>query len=57
MCDALTEQEKRVKTRTDTATYRLHLQFMRAHGLPKGELTTLATGGTLVSGVNVTDRK
>ena len=51
MCDALTEQEKRAQTPADAATYRLHLQFMRAHGLPKGEVTTLANGGSLMSGV------
>ena len=51
MCDALTQQEKRVQTRTDATTYRLHLQFVRAHGAPKGELTTLAAVGSLISGV------
>jgi hypothetical protein len=42
-CDALTQEQKRLQLRTDAATFCLHQQFLRAHGLPKGELTTLMT--------------
>ena len=41
-------------TRADAMTFRLHQQFVRAHGAPKGELTTLVTnmteGGVFMSG-------
>lgn len=40
---ALTDEEQRSRTRTDANTFRLQQQFMRAHGMPKGQLTTLVT--------------
>jgi hypothetical protein len=47
-CDELTDEDRRVSPRTDAATFVLHQQFTRAHGSPRGELTTLVT--TLVRG-------
>ena len=48
----LTDQEQRVPTRNDANTFRLQQQFMRAHGAPRGQLTTLITtsveGGVFV---------
>lgn len=41
LCDALTDEVQRLQPRTDANTFRLHQQFMRAHGVPRGELTTL----------------
>lgn len=38
---ALTDEEQR--PRTDASTFRLQQQFMRAHGAPTGQLTTLVT--------------
>lgn len=44
MCDLIQEDEKRVVAATDEESRRLHQQFLRAHGRPKGELTTLSCG-------------
>ncbi|MET0535712.1 MAG: hypothetical protein ABW171_15965 [Steroidobacter sp.] len=47
------DDDKLLSTRTDAVTFALHQQFTRAHGAPKGELTTLVTdlvdGGVFVS--------
>jgi hypothetical protein len=43
MGHALTDEELSVRARTDANTFRLQQQFMRAHGAPRGELTTLVT--------------
>lgn len=43
MRHALTDEEQRTRARTDANTFRLQQQFMRAHGAPRGELTTLVT--------------
>ena len=43
MRHALTDEEQRMRVRTDANTFRLQQQFMRAHGAPRGELTTLVT--------------
>ena len=40
---ALTDDEQRARTRIDASTFRLQQQFMRAHGAPTGQLTTLVT--------------
>jgi hypothetical protein len=40
---ALTDEEQRSRARTDASTFRLQQQFMRAHGAPTGQLTTLVT--------------
>lgn len=48
MCDAMPEEERRLLTGMDDAeSFQLHVQFMRAHGPPKGEFTTLSAGGAL----------
>lgn len=45
--------QERLQARADAATFVLHQQFTRAHGTPKGELTTLVTtsvdGGVFLS--------
>jgi hypothetical protein len=49
---ALMDEEQRLPARTDANTFRLQLQFMRAHGASSGQLTTLVTsleGGTVWS--------
>ena len=51
MCDALTDEEKRLQARADQESFQLHVQFVRAHGLPKGEVTLLSAGGVFYSGV------
>ena len=43
MGHALTDEEQSMRARTDANTFRLQQQFMRAHGAPRGELTTLVT--------------
>jgi hypothetical protein len=40
---ALMDEEQRLPTRADASTFRLQQQFMRAHGAPTGQLTTLIT--------------
>jgi hypothetical protein len=39
MCNAQDEEEKRQSLHTDPATFQLNDQFVRAHGLPRGEYT------------------
>lgn len=50
---ALSDDERRLRTRNDASTFRLQQQFMRAHGATRGQLTTLVTtsveGGVFVS--------
>ena len=43
MRHALTEEEQRSRARADASTFRLQQQFIRAHGIPSGQLTTLVT--------------
>jgi hypothetical protein len=54
MRHALKDDEQRLPSRTDASTFRLQQQFMRAHGAPRGQLTTLVTttveGGVFLSG-------
>lgn len=45
MCDALADEEKRLQALADQESFRLHVQFLRAHGLPKGEVTIFVSGG------------
>jgi len=53
MRHALMDEEQCMPPRTDANTFRLQLQFIRAHGASSGQLTTLITtsreGGTLWS--------
>jgi hypothetical protein len=39
--DALADEEKRRQARIDAAPFQLQVQFVRAHGLPRGEVTML----------------
>ena len=56
MRHALTDEEQRLRARTDANTFRLQQQFIRAHGAPRGPLTTLVTtsgeGGVFLSSVD-----
>jgi hypothetical protein len=47
MCDTIQDEEQRLTGPLDPATYRLHVEFVRAHGLPKGEYTTFCNGSML----------
>lgn len=49
--DALSDAEQRKQARGDAETIKLQVQFLRAHGLPRGEVTTLYAGGVFLSGV------
>jgi hypothetical protein len=49
--DALSDAEQRRPARGDAETFKLQEQFLRAHGLPRGEVTTLFAGGVFLSGV------
>lgn len=51
MRHALKDDEQRLPSRIDASTFRLQQQFMRAHGAPRGQLTTLVTveGGVFLS--------
>lgn len=46
MCEITHENDKRPVARADEEAFRLHLQFMRAHGVPKGEFTTFSNAGS-----------
>jgi hypothetical protein len=50
---ALTDEERRLRTRNDANTFRLQQQFMQAHGATRGQLTTFVTssaeGGVFLS--------
>jgi hypothetical protein len=50
---ALTGEKQRLQARNDANTFRLQQQFIRAHGAPRGQLTTLVTtsveGGVFLS--------
>lgn len=56
MRHALTDEERRLRARTDANTFRLQQQFIQAHGAPRGQLTTLVTtsndGGVFLSSVD-----
>lgn len=45
MCDAVHHEAKKLKIRNDEATFRLNQVFLRAHGLPRGEITTFSNAG------------
>ena len=45
------DAEQRRQARNDAETFQLQMQFLRAHGLPRGEVTTLYAGGVFLSGV------
>lgn len=49
--DPLSDAEQRTQARGDAETFKLQVQFLRAHGLPSGEVTTLFAGGVFLSGV------
>lgn len=44
MCDTDQDEEKRLTARTDPASFKLHAEFVRWHGMPKGEYTTFFNG-------------
>lgn len=47
MCDAAHHEYRKLKTRCDEETFELNLAFMRAHGLPRGEITTFSNAGAV----------
>lgn len=49
--DALSDVEQRRRACSDAETFQLQVQFLRAHGLPRGEVTTLCAGGVFLSGL------
>jgi hypothetical protein len=51
MCDVPSNEEKRQHARTGAEVFQLHVQFLRAHGLPKGEVTTLYADGIFLSAI------
>jgi len=55
MRHALMDEEQRSPARSDANTFHLQQQFIRAHGAPTGQLTTLITtsieGGVFLSRV------
>lgn len=50
MCDAVHHEAKKPKVRNDEETFRLNRAFMRAHGLPRGEITTFSNAGPIGAG-------
>ena len=42
MCDAIHHEDRKLKIRSDAATFELSVAFMHAHGIPKGEVTTFS---------------
>jgi hypothetical protein len=56
MRHTLMDEEQRAPARTDASTFRLQQQFMRAHGLPTGQLTTLVTS-SIEGGVFLCSRR
>lgn len=49
MCDAIHDDDARKRlVRTDAQAFRLHVEFVHAHGIPKGEVTTFSTVGAVV---------
>lgn len=46
MCDAVHHEAKKLKIRNDEETFRLSRAFIRAHGLPRGAITTFSNAGT-----------
>jgi hypothetical protein len=42
MCDAVHHDDRKLKIRSDAATYKLNLAFMHAHGTLTGEVTTFS---------------
>jgi hypothetical protein len=50
MCDAVHDDDARKRlVRTDAEAFRLHMEFVHAHGIPKGEVTTFSTVGAVVA--------
>ena len=45
MCDAVHHEAKKLKIRNDEETFRLSQAFIRAHGLPRGKITTFSNAG------------
>lgn len=42
MCDPLQEEETRLLVRSDPETFKLHVEFVHAHGIPKGQVTNFS---------------
>lgn len=51
MCDAIHDDEARKRlVRTDAEAFRLHLEFVHAHGLAIGEVTTFSNMDAMATG-------
>jgi hypothetical protein len=46
VCDPLQEEEESQLVGGDPESYRLHVEFVHAHGIPKGAITTLLNACT-----------
>lgn len=58
MCDAIHDDDARKRlVRTDAQAFRLHVEFVHAHGIPKGEVTTFTTVGEVASDEGTTLRR
>lgn len=42
MCDPLQAEETRLLVRRDPETFKLHVEFVHAHGIPKGQVTNFS---------------
>jgi hypothetical protein len=47
MCDLLEDEEKKLLARTDPETFKLQVEFMHAHGVPKGHITMFSNACTI----------
>lgn len=52
MCDAVYDDPEKWLAHTDAATFRLQAEFIRSHGAPKGEVTTVFGMGLFGTGLS-----
>lgn len=51
MCDAVYDDPEKWLAHTDAAAFKLQAEFMRSHGAPRGEVTTLSGMGDMTAPV------
>lgn len=49
MCEAIHHDDRKLRIRNDAEAFRLNTAFVRAHGIPRGEVTTFSNQGSMVS--------
>lgn len=49
MCDAVHHDDGKLKVRGDAETFGLNVAFQRAHGSPRGEVTTFSNAGLVIA--------